>query len=105
MPPQRKVPRRMCVGCGTTGAKRGLIRIVRTPEGQVVVDPTGKRNGRGAYVCNETCLDRALKGRLEKALNRAVSPEEARVLRHAVAAIAGGRGPAGDTPEGIAGHG
>lgn len=105
MPTQRRIPRRTCVGCGTTGAKRGLIRIVRTPEGEVVADATGKRNGRGAYVCDERCLDRALKGRLEKALNRTVSPEEAEALRQAVAAIAATRPRAADPAGGTGGHG
>jgi predicted RNA-binding protein YlxR (DUF448 family) len=47
----KHVPRRTCVACRETDAKRQLIRLVRTPEGTVEVDPTGKRNGRGAYLC------------------------------------------------------
>ncbi len=58
----KHVPQRTCVACRRTDAKRGLIRLVRTPEGQVVVDPTGKRHGRGAYLCySPTCWEHALK--------------------------------------------
>ena len=52
----------MCVGCREMKEKRDLIRIVRTPEGEAVLDPTGKRSGRGAYVCRqEECLRRAIR--------------------------------------------
>lgn len=56
--------------------KRELIRVVRTPEDTVEIDPTGKRSGRGAYICpSMECLDKALKGkRLEKALKRPIDP-------------------------------
>lgn len=66
----RKVPERMCVGCRAKRPKRELVRVVRTPEGEVLVDPTGKRAGRGAYVCpEEGCLQKAVKSRgLERAL-------------------------------------
>lgn len=66
----KKIPERKCVGCQEMKAKKELVRIVRTPEGQVQVDPTGKKNGRGAYVCpNLECLKKAVKAkRLEKAL-------------------------------------
>jgi len=75
----KKIPERMCVGCRTKRPKRELVRIVRTPEGQVAVDPTGKRAGRGAYICpEEACLGRAVKS---KALERALAvPIEAEVL-------------------------
>ena len=48
---RRHVPQRTCIACRTTRSKRELIRIVRTPEGEIVIDPTGKRAGRGAYLC------------------------------------------------------
>jgi predicted RNA-binding protein YlxR (DUF448 family) len=66
----RKVPQRTCLGCGIVQPKRNMIRVIRTPGGSVEVDPTGKRSGRGAYVCpNEKCLDMVKKGkRIEKAL-------------------------------------
>ena len=58
----KKIPMRMCVGCREMKEKRDLIRIVRTPEGDAVLDPTGKKSGRGAYVCRRTeCLQRAIR--------------------------------------------
>jgi len=74
---QRRVPMRMCLGCQQMKPKRELIRVVRTPQGEVVLDPTGKKSGRGAYVCPDPgCLEKAVKGkRLEKALERPVEPE------------------------------
>ncbi|NTW27869.1 MAG: YlxR family protein [Coriobacteriia bacterium] len=47
----RKVPTRTCVACRESDDKRGLVRVVRTPDGHVEIDPTGKANGRGAYLC------------------------------------------------------
>lgn len=73
----RKVPQRTCVGCRTVRPKRELVRIVRTPDKEVTVDPTGKLAGRGAYICPDArCLDLAEKGRrLERALQQAVPAE------------------------------
>ena len=66
----RKTPMRMCVGCREMKPKKELIRAVRSPTGEVSLDPTGKKAGRGAYVCyNVECLKRALKQRqLDRAL-------------------------------------
>lgn len=66
----KHVPQRTCIACRRTDAKRGLIRLVRTPEGRIDVDTTGKRNGRGAYLCHDlACWDAALKRRaLERSL-------------------------------------
>lgn len=66
----RKIPLRMCVGCREMKPKKELIRVVRSPEGEVTLDPTGKKAGRGAYVCySPECLRRALKQRqLDRAL-------------------------------------
>jgi len=66
----RKVPQRTCVGCGKVLPKKELVRIVRTPQNQVVVDKTSKKPGRGAYVCpNNECLNNAIKqGRIAKSL-------------------------------------
>ncbi|MDD2200869.1 MAG: YlxR family protein [Firmicutes bacterium] len=73
----KKVPQRTCVGCGKVADKRDLIRVVRTPEGEVLVDPSGKRSGRGAYVCpNRDCLSKAARGgRLFRALETEASNE------------------------------
>lgn len=77
MPKPRKIPVRMCVGCRARNDKRNLLRVVRTPEQEVVIDPTGKRAGRGAYLCPRVeCLRKAVKSRaLERALGVAVSLE------------------------------
>ncbi|NLM37053.1 MAG: YlxR family protein [Firmicutes bacterium] len=62
---QRKIPQRTCIGCNEVRAKKELIRIVRTPEQEVLVDFTGKKSGRGCYICpSSTCLEKALKGNL-----------------------------------------
>lgn len=73
----RKLPQRICVGCQEKKSKRELIRIVRTPAGEVTVDLTGKQSGRGAYICPQTaCLQKAVKGkRLERNLQVSISPE------------------------------
>ena len=71
--PQKKVPVRRCVGCNTQKPKKELVRIVRSPEGEVSVDLTGKRSGRGAYLCGRPeCLKKARKSR---AIERALSVE------------------------------
>ncbi len=77
MPKVKKVPQRQCVGCRTMRDKKALIRVVKTPEGEIVLDTTGKKSGRGAYVCPElACLQRARKARaLERALEVSI-PEE-----------------------------
>jgi len=65
----KKVPMRQCLGCREMKPKRELIRVVKSPEGEVSLDFTGKKHGRGAYVCrSEECLGRAVKS---KALSRA----------------------------------
>lgn len=73
----RKVPQRMCVGCQEMKPKKELIRIVRTPEETIEIDFTGKKNGRGAYLCpNPECLKKAVKAkRLEKAFQQKIDPE------------------------------
>jgi predicted RNA-binding protein YlxR (DUF448 family) len=83
-PKIKKIPQRMCVGCGQMKAKKELIRVVRTPEGFIDLDPTGKKSGRGAYVCPDTaCLTAAVKGkRLEKALEHPISDEVLQRLEH-----------------------
>ena len=73
----KKIPMRQCLGCREHKPKRELVRVVRTPEGQVMLDRSGKMNGRGAYLCsNPACLQRAVKAKaLEHAFGTAV-PEE-----------------------------
>ncbi|MGM0652793.1 MAG: RNase P modulator RnpM [Bacillota bacterium] len=74
---KRKVPMRICIGCQQKIAKKELIRVVRTPEGEIVLDNTGKKSGRGAYLCaKRDCLKKAIKGRrLEKNLQMPVREE------------------------------
>ena len=66
----RKIPMRQCLGCNEHKPKIELIRILRTPEGEITLDMTGKKSGRGAYICpDKNCFDKARKGkRLERAL-------------------------------------
>ena len=73
----KKLPVRMCAGCAEHKPKRELVRVVRTPEGAIVLDLTGKKSGRGAYVCpNLDCLKKARRARrLERALDCPI-PEE-----------------------------
>ncbi len=73
----KKVPLRMCVGCQEMKAKKELIRIVRTPEAEILIDATGKKSGRGVYICpDKECLKKALKNnRLEKGLQQHISEE------------------------------
>lgn len=85
----KKIPMRMCVGCREMKAKRELIRVVRSPEGEVSIDPVGKKPGRGAYVCrSQACLARAIKQRqLERQLEVTLSPEVAQFLTDTLAAL------------------
>ena len=61
-PRPKHIPQRTCIACRRTDAKRGLMRLVRDAEGHVALDPTGKRAGRGAYLCHDpVCWEQALK--------------------------------------------
>lgn len=73
----KKIPQRQCLGCREMKEKRALIRVVRSPEGEVSLDFRGKKPGRGAYVCpNADCLKRARKSRaIERAFSAAIPPE------------------------------
>ena len=74
---EKTVPMRRCVGCGASYPKKELLRVVRTPEGDVVLDATGKRNGRGAYVCRSSeCFRTARKKRRFATNLGAEIPEE-----------------------------
>lgn len=68
---------RICISCGRQSTKTALHRIVRTPQGAVEHDPTGRAPGRGAYVCSAECLDAALASRrIERALKTKVSEQD-----------------------------
>ena len=79
-------PLRMCVGCRAHFPKKELIRVVRTPTGDIVADAKGKASGRGAYICrNGACLAKARKSRaLERMLSSAISPETYEALAAAI---------------------
>ena len=73
----KKIPTRRCTGCGEHFPKNTLIRVLRTPEGEVVLDLTGKKSGRGAYICkNAACFKKARKARrIETSLECRISEE------------------------------
>ena len=74
---ERKQPERRCTGCGEHFPKNTLVRILRTPEGEIVLDATGKRSGRGAYICKTAeCLKKARRSRrIEQSLETSISSE------------------------------
>lgn len=73
----KKSPLRQCVGCGGMKEKRSMCRVIKTPEGELLIDTTGRKNGRGAYLCpNEDCFLRAVKSKgLERSLKMRIPPE------------------------------
>lgn len=69
----KKIPQRSCIGCGLKKDKGDLLRIVRSPEGEFSLDPSGRKNGRGAYICKDpACLEKAEK---RKSLQRSFKAE------------------------------
>ena len=74
---KKKIPQRRCVGCGETRDKKELIRVVRSPEGEILLDLTGKKSGRGAYICSDiSCLKKARKSkRIEQNLETHILDE------------------------------
>lgn len=73
----KKIPMRMCTGCSEMKPKKELVRVVKTPEGEICVDLSGRKNGRGAYICkNLECLKKARKTkRIERAFECQISEE------------------------------
>ena len=79
----KKKPQRSCVSCRTVREKKDLLRVVVTPEGDVVYDPSGKMAGRGAYLCpNEECITQELKkaAKLSKGLKKPLTEDEIKAL-------------------------
>lgn len=74
---QKKIPQRQCMGCRERKAKRELIRVVRGTDGSVSLDFSGKKNGRGAYICPSTeCLKKAIRSKaLDRSLETAIPQE------------------------------
>ncbi len=73
----KKVPMRKCVGCQEMKSKKEMIRVIRTSEGEFLLDATGRKNGRGAYLCpNSDCLAKAVKNKgLERSFKQAIPKE------------------------------
>lgn len=73
----RKIPNRQCTGCGEMKDKRKMIRVLKTGEGEILIDTTGKKNGRGAYICpDKECFAKAVKNKgLERSLKAAIPKE------------------------------
>ena len=84
---QKKIPMRQCIGCGEMFPKRDLIRVVRSAEGEVSLDMTGRLPGRGAYICKSVeCLRLAQKNhRLERSFSCSIAPEVYEVMANALA--------------------
>ena len=77
MKTKNKIPMRQCTGCREMKSKKEMIRVLKTPEDKIVLDTTGRQNGRGAYLChNNVCLEHARKTKsIERALKEAVPDE------------------------------
>jgi predicted RNA-binding protein YlxR (DUF448 family) len=89
----RPVPQRTCVACRSVRSKRELVRLVRTGEGNIEIDTTGKKDGRGAYICpDHACWEKALRGQsLERTLRTALTREgRARLMKDSQDLIQGG---------------
>ena len=96
---RKHVPLRSCIACRRKLPKRELIRVVRTPEGTIEIDPKGKRSGRGAYLCHQPqCWEQALQPRrLGQALHCPVSAEDVAALRAVAAVVIDGAAVASPT--------
>jgi hypothetical protein len=77
MPNVKKIPMRMCLGCGEMKEKKAMIRVVKSPEGEISLDLTGKKSGRGAYICRSLdCFEKARKARrFERSFSCRISDE------------------------------
>jgi len=73
----KKIPMRLCIGCGEMKSKREMMRVLKTPEEEFALDATGKKNGRGAYLCkNKMCLQQAIKSKgLERSFKMSIPKE------------------------------
>lgn len=79
----KKVPLRKCVGCGEMKTKKEMVRVIKTAENEFFIDKTGKKNGRGAYICSsDDCLEKAFKSRgLERSFKQKVPSDVYEKLR------------------------
>lgn len=87
--PVRKVPMRKCTGCQEMKSKKEMLRILRTPEGEIVLDVTGRKNGRGAYLCpRRDCFEKAMKNKgLERSLKVRIPTETYESLKKEIESI------------------
>jgi predicted RNA-binding protein YlxR (DUF448 family) len=95
-PHPKRVPRRTCIACRRSDAKRTLMRLVRDTAGRVALDPTGKRAGRGAYLCEDpVCWEQALKRHgLERALRiETLDPDDRAALEQVMHSLVSGPAP------------
>lgn len=85
----RKQPQRACIGCGEMKDKKQLIRVLKTPEGEFIIDTTGKKNGRGAYLCRSMdCFEKAAKTKgLDRSFKMSIPAEVYDRLREELAAV------------------
>lgn len=86
----KKLPLRQCTGCREMKYKKDMIRVIRTAEGEICIDATGRKNGRGAYICpSQECLKQAVKNRgLERSLKTAIPQEVYEQLEEEMSHIA-----------------
>ena len=89
MTKEKKIPMRKCVGCGQMKPKKELIRVIRTPEGEVLMDATGRANGRGAYLCRSSgCFEKAVKTKsLQRSLEVPIDQDTLTKLQEAIGKI------------------
>ena len=85
----KKVPMRQCTGCREMKNKKDMIRVIKTSEGEICMDATGRKNGRGAYICpKKECLQKAIKNHgLERSLKAAIPQEVYQQLEEEMSCI------------------
>lgn len=85
----KKIPLRQCIGCSEMKSKKEMIRILKTPDDEIILDATGRKNGRGAYICpSMECLKRAEKGKgLERSFKMAIPKEVYETLEKEMAQL------------------
>ncbi|MGN0370632.1 MAG: RNase P modulator RnpM [Butyrivibrio sp.] len=88
----KKIPQRQCVGCGENKDKKSMVRVIKTNEDIIMIDDTGRKNGRGAYICkNGDCLEKALKNKgLERSLKAQIPKEVYEELKKEMGRIEAG---------------
>ena len=87
----KKIPQRLCIGCGEMKNKKEMIRVLKTAADGIVIDETGRKNGRGAYICpSMDCFRKAVKGKgLERSLKMAIPKEVYETLEKEMERIEG----------------